>query len=120
TAKQVAQSAGLSFSNDRLLTDPKFNVTLGQSYLDGLLSTFNGSYILAVASYNAGPARVQQWIDTYGDPRRQGVDPVDWVESIPFGETRNYVERVLENLQVYRLRIGDKKLAFSLEADLRR
>jgi soluble lytic murein transglycosylase len=75
---------------------------------------------LSIAAYNAGPGRVRQWIDAFGDPRSPTVDVVDWVERIPFTETRNYVQRVLENLQVYRLRIGNKALAFSLETDMRR
>jgi soluble lytic murein transglycosylase len=95
-------------------------VTLGQAYFDGLISTFNGSYVLAIAAYNAGPARVEQWLAEYGDPRSPNIDAIDWVEEIPFGETRNYVQRVLENLQIYRLRIGNPALAFSLETDLRR
>jgi soluble lytic murein transglycosylase len=120
TAKEVAAGLALPYSNEKLITDGVFNVTLGQAYFDTLVAQFNGSYVLSVAAYNAGPGRVEQWIDQFGDPRQPGVDPVDWVESIPFSETRNYVQRVLENLQVYRLRIGDPSLAFSLEADLRR
>ncbi len=120
TANQVAKSLQLPFSPDRLTTDGLFNVTLGQAYLDGLLSRFNGSYVLAIAAYNAGPARVRQWLQDYGDPRQTDIDVVDWIEQIPFNETRNYVQRVLEGLQVYRLRIGNRELAFSLTADLRR
>jgi soluble lytic murein transglycosylase len=104
----------------RLTDDPTYNVTLGQAFFDSLIGMFNGSYVLAIAGYNAGPARVQQWIAQFGDPRSPNVDAIDWVEEIPFAETRNYVQRVLENLQVYRLRIGNPVLAFSLETDLRR
>ena len=120
TASQVARELQVPYSASRLLSDARYNLTLGKAYLGGLLDSFSGSYVLAVASYNAGPARVRQWVRDYGDPRTKGVDVVDWVESIPFGETRNYVQRVLENLQVYRLRMGDHKLAFSLPSDLKR
>ena len=120
TAHQIANSLELPFAERKLSTDGIYNVTLGQAYLDSLIAQFNGSYVLAVASYNAGPGRVRQWIGEYGDPRSPDIDAIDWVEEIPFSETRNYVQRVLENLQVYRLRIGNRALAFSLEADLRR
>ena len=120
TAKQIAKSLELPFADRKLSTDGIYNVTLGQAYLDSLISQFNGSYVLAVASYNAGPGRVRQWMNEFGDPRSPDIDAIDWVEEIPFSETRNYVQRVLENLQVYRLRIGNRALAFSLEADLRR
>jgi soluble lytic murein transglycosylase len=120
TAKHMARLASVPYSPERLTGDPSYNLTLGRQYLDGLLDSFNGSYILAVAAYNAGPARVRQWLRDYGDPRADGIDAVDWVESIPFGETRNYVQRVLENLQIYRVRLGDEKLAFSLPRDLKR
>jgi soluble lytic murein transglycosylase len=84
------------------------------------VSQFAGSYVLAIASYNAGPGRIGEWINNFGDPRQKNVDVVDWVESIPFTETRNYVQRVLENLQVYRIRLGDQKIALSLSSDLHR
>ncbi len=120
TASQIAKSHRLPYSADRLLTDGGYNVTLGRAYLEELLDRFGGSYVLSIAAYNAGPARVRQWIDSFGDPRAKGVDVVDWIESIPFTETRNYVQRVLENLQVYRIRLGDHALAFSLASDLKR
>ena len=120
TASQVAKSLQLPFSAHRLTTDRHYNITLGRKYLDGLLGDFSGSYVLAIAAYNAGPSRVRQWIRDYGDPRAKGIDVIDWVESIPLGETRNYVQRVLENLQIYRLRLGDQGLAFSLASDLKR
>jgi len=120
TARQVARHVGLKYSKARLTEDPEFNIQLGSAYLEGLLRQFDGSYLLAIAAYNAGPARVQQWIRANGDPRTYGVDPVDWIEAIPFSETRNYVQRVLENLQVYRHRLGGPVLAFSLEQDISR
>jgi soluble lytic murein transglycosylase len=90
-----------------LITDPSFNTQLGAAFLGQLLSDEGGSAILALAAYNAGGGRVQQWIEAYGDPRLPSVDPVDWVERIPFDETRDYVQRVMENWGVYRLRFGD-------------
>jgi soluble lytic murein transglycosylase len=120
TAKRVAKNLRVPFSAKRLTTDARYNMELGRAYLEGLIENFGGSYVLAIASYNAGPARVQEWMGAYGDPRSQGTDVIDWVESIPFSETRNYVQRVLENLQVYRLRLGDHGRAFSLAADLKR
>jgi soluble lytic murein transglycosylase len=120
TARRVAKELHLPFSSARLTKDTRYNVTLGRAYLNSLIGDFSGSYVLAIAAYNAGPSRVRQWIDDLGDPRKKGVDVIDWVESIPYPETRNYVQRVLENLQVYRLRLGDHGLAFSLASDLQR
>ncbi|WP_395022409.1 lytic transglycosylase domain-containing protein [Dongia sp.] len=121
TAKQMGKQLKVAkFKDSRLTSDPKFNITLGRAYLDKLVDRFGGSYVLATAAYNAGPNRVRQWMDTYGDPRQADTDVVDWIESIPFDETRNYVQRVMENLQVYRSRLtkGPSKLA--LDDDLRR
>lgn len=120
TASLVAKLLHIPFSKKKLTTDKLYNVTLGRAYIDGLLSDFSGSYVLAVAAYNAGPARVNEWIREYGDPRSSNVDVIDWVESIPIDETRNYVQRVLENLQIYRLRLGETNLAFTLASDLKR
>jgi peptidoglycan lytic transglycosylase len=120
TAKDVAKALSIPFAADKLTSEPRYNLTLGRAYLGKMIDGFSGSYVLAVAAYNAGPNRVKQWLGTYGDPRAPGVDVVDWVETIPFGETRNYVQRVLENLQVYRLRLGDTARAFTLASDLRR
>ena len=91
---------------------------MGQAYLADLLVTFKGSYVLALAAYNAGPKRANQWLGRFGDLRIPDVDSIDWVESIPFRETRNYVQRVLENLQVYRHRLADTEVALSLPDDL--
>ena len=120
TAKTVAKSLEMPFSQQRLLNDRRYNLTLGRAYLQSLIDRYGGSYVLAVAAYNAGPARVSQWVHDLGDPRSKEIDVIDWVESIPFGETRTYIQRVLENLQVYRLRLGDRALAFSLPTDLKR
>lgn len=119
TARVVAKAIGTGFHQDRLVEDPSYNVSLGAAYLSTLLDRFDGSYALALAGYNAGPSRPARWLKEYGDPRRGEIDPVDWVELIPFPETRNYVQRVLESTQVYRQRLGGDP-ALRLEADLRR
>jgi peptidoglycan lytic transglycosylase len=120
TARLIAKALRLPFSRKRLTTDKHYNVTLGRAYLDGLLADFSGSYVLAIAAYNAGPARVKDWINQNGDPRSPGVDVIDWIELIPYSETRNYVQRVLENLQIYRMRMGETGPAFTIASDLRR
>jgi len=111
TAKKTAQLAGLAFDENRMLTDATFNAQLGAAHLGALLAEQGGSYILTFAAYNAGGKHVKQWIEAYGDPRTPGVDPVDWVERIPFTETRNYVQRVLENLVVYKARFQEIEAA---------
>lgn len=107
TAKRTAERAGVAFDARRLLTDAAFNARLAARHLGELLAEQKGSYILAFAAYNAGGKRVKEWIDAYGDPRKPGVDPIDWVERIPITETRNYVQRVIENLGVYRTQFGE-------------
>ena len=107
------------YNRARLLSDPVYNMQMGAAELSNLLTGYNGSYILTFAGYNAGRGRVKQWIAAYGDPRDPKVDPVDWVERIPISETRNYVERIMENLQVYRARFGGGS-RLMIEADLRR
>lgn len=120
TASLIAKALHLHFSQKRLTTDRGYNVTLGRAYLDQLLSQFSGSYVLAIAAYNAGPSHVKDWISLYGDPRADGVNVIDWIESIPYSETRNYVQRVLENLQIYRMRLGQTGSSFTLASDLKR
>ena len=119
TAQRTARRVSASFDPDRLTSDPAYNARLGQAHLGELMEDWRGSYILAFASYNAGGGNVKKWIDAYGDPRKGGVDPIDWVERIPFTETRNYVQRVMENLQVYRNRL-DGKSALLIDGDLQR
>jgi soluble lytic murein transglycosylase len=117
--RSVANKFGVPYDEKRLLDDQTYNVQLGAAELGDLIKYYRGSYILAFAGYNAGRGRVKEWIAKYGDPRDPKIDPIDWVERIPFSETRNYVQRVLENLQVYRARFrGGSKLL--IEADLRR
>ena len=118
TASYIAGKLRLPFSPARL-EDGLFNVLLGREYLQQLIDDFGGSYALAIAGYNAGPGRVRQWIHDYGDPRGDGIGMVDWIELIPFNETRNYVQRVLENLQIYREQTG-RPSAFTLVSDLAR
>ena len=106
TARQTAQAAGVAFDGGRMLSDAAFNAQIGAAHLGKLLADLDGSYILTFAAYNAGSHKVQEWMATYGDPRKPGVDPIDWIERIPFTETRNYVQRVFENMQIYRVRFG--------------
>jgi soluble lytic murein transglycosylase len=120
TAKHVAKGLKTRYKKDLLTKDPDYNIRLGRSYLQELLDNYGQSYVLAIAAYNAGPDRVDSWIAQFGDPRDYGTDVVDWIESIPFAETRNYVQRVLENLQVYRHRLGIVQIAQSLQQDLTR
>jgi len=120
TAKHVAKGLKTRYKKELLTKDPNYNIRLGRSYLQELLDYYGQSYVLAIAAYNAGPDRVDSWIAQFGDPRDYGTDVVDWIESIPFSETRNYVQRVLENLQVYRHRLGIVQIAQSLQQDLTR
>jgi soluble lytic murein transglycosylase len=117
--RYVCKKYGASFDLGRLKTDPVYNAQLGAAELGGLIEDFRGSYIMTFAAYNAGRGSLKKWIDRYGDPRDPKVDAVDWVEQIPFSETRNYVQRVMENLQVYRARFGGGT-KLQIEADLRR
>ena len=120
TAQITARKEGLRYSRSRLLDDPDYNITIGSAHLSHLIERFNGSWIMTFVGYNAGPHRATQWVERYGDPRSLSVDPVDWVELIPFSETRNYVQRVLENVQVYRAQLNDRPIAGQLRADLER
>ena len=113
TAKKVARSANIRFSRDKLLQDPNYNITIGKTYLASLIEQFKGSYILALAAYNAGPSRARKWIRNHGDPRDEKIDTIDWIEMIPFDETRNYVHRVIGNLYVYRQKLVDERFALN-------
>jgi soluble lytic murein transglycosylase len=121
TARAVAKAENtLAGHTDAKLFEPAYNIRLGRSYLASLVDDFGGSYVLAIASYNAGPGRAREWMRSFGDPRQPNVDVVDWIEMIPFEETRGYVQRVMENLQVYRRNIAPTQTAFDIERDLRR
>ncbi len=119
TASRMSKNLGIPYKQNNLLSNPTYNITLGSHYLDTLINQFDGSYILAIASYNAGPGNARKWIKKYNDPREMDntYDVIDWLESIPFGETRNYVQRVLENIQVYRSELNS---TITLEKDLMR
>jgi soluble lytic murein transglycosylase len=110
TAKETAAKIGLSYSAAKLTSDPVYNAQLGASYLGTQLMTYDGSLLLAAAAYNAGPGNANKWIAAFGDPRSAKVDPVLWVELIPFQETRKYVQRVFGNYMVYRARLGGSEI----------
>jgi soluble lytic murein transglycosylase len=117
--RDTAKRFNVSFDRQRLLADVAYNAQLGTAELGNDIATWRGSYILAFVAYNAGPRRAREWIEQYGDPRNPKVDPIDWIERIPISETRNYVQRVIENMQIYRARLGnDPRLL--IEADLHR
>ena len=117
--RYVCKRHGATFDLNRLKTDPVYNAALGAAELGGLIEDYRGSYIMTFAAYNAGRGSVKKWIERYGDPRDPKVDAIDWVELIPFSETRNYVQRIMENLQVYRARFGGGT-RLQIEADLHR
>jgi soluble lytic murein transglycosylase len=119
TARRLAQRSGLTY-RDAMLDDADYNMRLGSGFLGDLVTDFDGSYLMAAAAYNAGPGRPPQWTVYCGDPRSGSVDPVDYIECIPIGETRNYVMRVLENVQVYRARMNGGRAPLTLPADLKR
>ena len=119
TAKRVARTTGVRYSRNRLVTDPAYNARLGTAYLNQQMKKFGGSLVLTFAAYNAGPGKAVDWIEEIGDPRGKSTEAViDWIEQIPYKETRNYVQRVMENYQVYKTRIKGSKL--SIGRDLRR
>jgi soluble lytic murein transglycosylase len=122
TARNVAARLGAlgGHSDARLTSDTGYNVRLGSAYLGQRISELGGSYLLAVCAYNAGVGRARSWAAAYGDPRDPSVDVIDWMERIPFQETRNYAQRVFENLMVYRWRLAPETPPGSLERDLRR
>ena len=120
TAALISKQLQLPYSVDRLTSDGLYNLTLGRAYVEKMLDDFGGSYPLAIAAYNAGPGRIREWLQEYGDPRGKQVDMVDWIEAIPFTETRLYVQRVLESVQIYRGQNTNNTAAFSLAADLAR
>ena len=119
TAKQMAGKLGLPYSQARLTTDPTYNARLGSAYLAQLFEDFGENYVLVAAGYNAGAHRARQWIEANGDPRSPDVVVVDWIEHIPFSETRNYVMRVMESLPVYRARLSGETAPIRLSEELK-
>lgn len=120
TAALTARKMGVGYSVDRL-NDPEYNMQLGSAYLGELVNNFSGSYVMAAAGYNAGPGRPPQWISDCGaDPRGGATDPADFIECIPFAETRNYVMRIMEAVQVYRARLSGGTAPLTAMADLKR
>ena len=116
SARTAAKAINQPYRPEALMADTVYNMQLGMAEWRGHLDRYGGSWILAIASYNAGPGNVKKWLAAYGDPRT--ADPIDWIEQIPFGETRNYVQRVLENTEVYRARLAGKDVPLRILADL--
>ena len=120
TARHVCRDYKIKCELDRLLTDGSYNTTIASAYITDRMAEFQGSYVLTFAGYNAGPGRARQWIREFGDPRDPKVDPVDWIHRIPFEETREYVQKVMSNVQVYRARLGEAVAPARIGEDLAR
>jgi soluble lytic murein transglycosylase len=118
TARAVARKLGIKFNNNQLF-DTAANIRMGSAYLQERLEGFDGSLPLAIAAYNAGQGRAREWLGIYGDPRNPQIDPIDWIELIPIYETRNYVHRVMEALQIYRIRLNGAPANLRIMQDLR-
>jgi soluble lytic murein transglycosylase len=110
TANKVARKLGIKLHWQDLTKQPHTNIKIGSAYLSSVLKRFKGNYILALAGYNAGPDKAEEWVKVYGDPDSKEVDIVDWIESIPYGETRGYIQRITETLPIYAERLGKKSL----------
>jgi soluble lytic murein transglycosylase len=117
-AKTNARRAGLPYRPNALTTDVTYNMQLGMTEFSGYLDNWNNSVPLSAAAYNAGATNAKRWVQIFGDPRTPQTDPIDWIESITYGETRNYVQRIVENLQVYRARIAGHDVPLRILADL--
>lgn len=120
TARLTAKKHRLQYSRNWLIDDPDYNTLIGMAHLSDLIDRFDGSYIMTIAAYNAGALRIDQWVKDYGDPRKGEIDAIDWIESIPYKETRNYVQRVLENTQVYRGRLAGTAQPNQITSDINR
>lgn len=120
TLKHIARKYRIKSQTSWLTQKPAFNAKVGSAYIGDRHDEFGGSYIMTFAGFNAGPGRVRQWVKKYGDPRSRHIDPIDWVERIPFTETRNYVQKVMANLQVYRARLSNGKSTIKSHQDLYR
>ena len=120
TARAVARQFKQHGHTTEMLFNPKYNLMLGHAHLSDLIREYRGSYILTLCAYNAGGPRVSQWIKAFGDPRSATIDPIDWVERIPFKETRQYVKKILASTQIYRARFENPATAMRLRDDLYR
>ena len=118
TASDVARELGIDHEAGRVRTDWPYNAKLGSAYLAGLAERFDGNIVMIAAGYNAGPGRPVKWMERVGDPRKGTIDIVDWIEQIPFRETRNYVMRVSESLPTYRARLGRTPLPVPFSQEL--
>ena len=119
TASKIAKKLRIYYRPE-LLFSTQYNLRLGTDYLKQMIKHYRGSYILALTAYNAGPTRVRRWLSQNGDPRSNVFDPIDWIEAIPISETRNYVQRVMENLQIYRGRLKPNLTELTMLEDLHR
>ena len=120
TAEHICRDYRVKCEIPRLLTDTSYNTMIASAYIGDRMAEFGGSYVLTLVGYNAGPGRARQWIRQFGDPRDPKIDPVDWIERIPIQETREYVSKVLANVQMYRARLGEGAKALRLDEDLAR
>jgi len=110
TAKTLSKKINLKYSRSKLTRNPEYNINLGSYYIAGLLLEYDGAYPFAIAAYNAGPKRIKYWKKINKNPQKKQIDYVDWIELIKFNETRNYVQRVLENYNVYRYILSQKPI----------
>jgi soluble lytic murein transglycosylase len=117
SAKKAAREGHLPYRPQALIADANYNIQLGMIEYAGHLTAWGGSYVLAAAAYNAGPTNVRRWLNANGDPRTS-ADPIDWIEQIPFSETRNYVQRVLENMEAYKNRLAGRDVPLTILGDL--
>jgi soluble lytic murein transglycosylase len=120
TAQHVCRDYKVTCELPRLMSDTSYNVSMASAYIADRMDEFQGSYVLTLSGYNAGPGRTRQWLREFGDPRQGNPDPLDWIHRIPFEETREYVQKVLANIQIYRARLGDEANALQLARDLKR
>lgn len=120
TASETAAKSGIEWRGKDSLYDPDYNLRLGTTFLQKQVSNFDGSYVLALVAYNAGPGRASRWAQTFGNPRDSKVDAVDWIEMIPIYETRNYVQRIIESLQMYRSRLNGGSVPLMIMQDIKR
>ena len=121
TARAIARQHKVRYRLSALTADPSYNAMLGVAHLGDLINSYRGSYILTLVAYNAGGGRVRDWTREFGDPRHPDVDPIDWVERVPFTETRNYIKKIMTGLQIFRARLnGSGPCALQLWDDLNR